>query len=140
MDKRARIPSQKALMAKEISTSYGIAQRGQKSSNSSKELARKTQPSPKTNETVTLNRETEKSQRIWSEVLQASPSEDQAAPTSSGKKSWADEVEEEMETQKKQGSIWDDFDIAKISNAGYKLEYVEPKTHVSLQLFQTSNG
>lgn len=26
-------------------------------------------------------------------------------------------------------SIWDNFDISKISNAGFKLEYVNPETH-----------
>ncbi|KAH0735031.1 hypothetical protein KY285_010738 [Solanum tuberosum] len=40
------------------------------------------------------------------------------------KKSWADEVEDEANELGKKKSIWDDFDIAKLANAGYKLEYV----------------
>uniref|UniRef100_A0A3Q7IXY1 Reverse transcriptase Ty1/copia-type domain-containing protein n=1 Tax=Solanum lycopersicum TaxID=4081 RepID=A0A3Q7IXY1_SOLLC len=37
-----------------------------------------------------------------------------------------DEVEEEAHSKAQKRSIWDDFDIAKISNARYKLEYVAP--------------
>ncbi|KAH0709164.1 hypothetical protein KY284_010591 [Solanum tuberosum] len=43
------------------------------------------------------------------------------------KKSWADEVEDEANELGKKKSIWDDFDIAKLANVGYKLEYVTPK-------------
>ncbi|PHU14690.1 hypothetical protein BC332_15895 [Capsicum chinense] len=39
--------------------------------------------------------------------------------------SWADEVEKEEETERKT-SIWDNFDISKVSNAGFKLEFVSP--------------
>lgn len=40
-----------------------------------------------------------------------------------------DEVEEELAMQKQKKSVWEDFDLSKISNAGFKLEYVAPKTH-----------
>ncbi|KAM3383419.1 hypothetical protein P3S68_008994 [Capsicum galapagoense] len=39
--------------------------------------------------------------------------------------SWADEVEKEEETERK-ASIWDNFDISEVSNAGFKLEFVYP--------------
>lgn len=34
--------------------------------------------------------------------------------------------EEERTVPKKKQSIWDNFDISKVSNAGFKLEYVAP--------------
>ncbi|MCD7452079.1 hypothetical protein HAX54_014919 [Datura stramonium] len=44
--------------------------------------------------------------------------------------SWADEVEQQGEEVEKHvgnaKSIWNSFDISKISNAGFKLEYVDP--------------
>ncbi|KAH0706234.1 hypothetical protein KY285_010732 [Solanum tuberosum] len=46
--------------------------------------------------------------------------------SSNNKKSWADEVEDEANALVKKKSIWDDFYIAKLANAGYKLEYVTP--------------
>lgn len=45
---------------------------------------------------------------------------------SSGKKTWADEIEEENVRTKSQGSVWDNFDMAKVSNAGFKFEYISP--------------
>lgn len=61
------------------------------------------QSSPQFNETETISNETEKVQqiaatRLWNEVIQTSPSNTQADPMSSSKKS-ADEVEEELEAQ-----------------------------------------
>lgn len=50
------------------------------------------------------------------------------ATISSQKLSWADEVESSHELNKKR-SIWDSFDIIKISNAGFKLEFTEPEMH-----------
>lgn len=41
--------------------------------------------------------------------------------------SLAYEVEEELGLSKKRTSIWDEFDIAKLSNAEFKLEFVPPK-------------
>ncbi|XP_019237195.1 PREDICTED: uncharacterized protein LOC109217410 [Nicotiana attenuata] len=82
MGNRARIPSQRALMAKETAE----LRRNQKGTKA---------------KAVTIQ--------------------------NSGRKSWADEVEEVTEKQRKKSSVWDNFDIAKISNAGYKLEYVQPR-------------
>ncbi|MCD9560132.1 hypothetical protein HAX54_018608 [Datura stramonium] len=49
--------------------------------------------------------------------------------SSSSKMSWADEVERQQNMKKE--SVWDKFDIAKMSNAGFKLEFVEPAKHDS---------
>lgn len=43
-----------------------------------------------------------------------------------GRKSWADEVEEELQSRLPKESIYDKFDITKINKAGFKLEYVAP--------------
>lgn len=59
---------------------------------------------------------------IWNDVVTRSTS--MLLKASSGKKSWADEVEEEAEMQNKKRSIWDEFNISKLANAWYKLEYV----------------
>lgn len=60
------------------------------------------------------------------------------SPTSSAKKSWADVVEEEANatTHVKKHSIWDEFDISKISNVGFKLEYVAPTMLVAPPLLK----
>ncbi|XP_016503545.2 uncharacterized protein LOC107821624 [Nicotiana tabacum] len=34
-----------------------------------------------------------------------------------------------MEEKEKKKSVWDNFDIGKISNAGYKVEFISPKVH-----------
>ncbi|MCD9560342.1 hypothetical protein HAX54_018962 [Datura stramonium] len=49
----------------------------------------------------------------------------------SGKKSWANVMEEEADVAlpMKKPSIWDDFDISKISSSGFKMEYVAPIMH-----------
>lgn len=45
------------------------------------------------------------------------------------KLSWADEVElQEKQPTQLPSSVWDNFDISKITNAGFKLEYVSPET------------
>ncbi|KAG5614830.1 hypothetical protein H5410_014654 [Solanum commersonii] len=62
---------------------------------------------------------------IWTENIPSSRDGSQVE-SSSSKPSWANEVEEEVASQGRHKSIWDDFDIAKLSNAGYKLEYVAP--------------
>ncbi|KAG5604639.1 hypothetical protein H5410_026131, partial [Solanum commersonii] len=49
--------------------------------------------------------------------------------SSSGGRSWTDEVDDESVKPVHQSSIWDNFDIAKISNVRFKLEYVEPIMH-----------
>ncbi|KAH0723425.1 hypothetical protein KY285_005978 [Solanum tuberosum] len=72
---------------------------------------------------------------IWTEIMQSSKGGSQVE-SSSGKQSWADEVEEEVASKGRQKSIWDDFDIAKLSNAGYKLEYVAPSKDGEEQLVE----
>ncbi|XP_070038280.1 uncharacterized protein [Nicotiana tomentosiformis] len=42
---------------------------------------------------------------------------------------WAEEVEASVEMATK-SSIWDNFDITKVSNAGFKLDFIEPEKHV----------
>lgn len=42
--------------------------------------------------------------------------------------SWADEVEEMLDTNV-QGSIWDNFDITKVTNVGFKFDYIAPEMH-----------
>lgn len=54
-------------------------------------------------------------------------------PPSLSSHSWADEVKA-MESQRnakdtspiRNASVWDNFDISKISNAGFKLEFISP--------------
>ncbi|XP_060183323.1 uncharacterized protein LOC132613322 [Lycium barbarum] len=53
----------------------------------------------------------------WEEAMQMS--------NNTGRQSWADEVDAAVEMRGK-GSIWDNFDISKISNAGFKLDFVSP--------------
>ncbi|KAH0696218.1 hypothetical protein KY290_013576 [Solanum tuberosum] len=63
-------------------------------------------------------------QEQWNEMLKS--------PSTSGTKSWADVVEEEVKSiPVRKVSIWDDFDISKVSNTGFKLEYVEPTSYDS---------
>uniref|UniRef100_M1DB28 Uncharacterized protein n=1 Tax=Solanum tuberosum TaxID=4113 RepID=M1DB28_SOLTU len=59
-------------------------------------------------------------QKEWDEIVQAS--------RSSSKQSWADEVEAMQEVQRKP-SIWKNFDINKVSDAGFQLEFVAPEIH-----------
>ncbi|MCD7467013.1 hypothetical protein HAX54_004184 [Datura stramonium] len=54
----------------------------------------------------------------------------------SDKLSWADEVERQQLNQRK-SSVWDKFDITKMSNAGFKLEFVEPAKHGAKIITQT---
>ncbi|KAH0685006.1 hypothetical protein KY289_022758 [Solanum tuberosum] len=61
----------------------------------------------------------------WKEIT-LSNSDRSPIDSRSSKQSWADEVEEEDALLGKPKSIWDNFDIAKLSNAGYKLDYVTP--------------
>lgn len=64
----------------------------------------------------------------WNEVQQASTSSNETVHVINGRKLWADKVKEETEVQRKKSLVWDNIDITKISNAGYKLEYVQPKS------------
>ncbi|KAK4729493.1 hypothetical protein R3W88_022481 [Solanum pinnatisectum] len=61
----------------------------------------------------------------WKEIT-LSNSDRSPMDSRSSKQSLADEVEEEDELLGKPKSIWDNFDIAKLSNARYKLDYVTP--------------
>ncbi|KAH0748716.1 hypothetical protein KY290_027948 [Solanum tuberosum] len=82
------------------------------------------------NGTVPCNQETLKQQQakvleFWNEIVQTSWGGSQVESSSSNQ-FWADEVEEEVASQGKKKLIWNEFDIAKLTNAGYKLEYVPP--------------
>lgn len=92
-----------------------------------------------TNETVLNNANGEKSKlkqamNLWNKVIQNPRSEGKVNSLSNGRKSWAGEVYEELGQQGKKSSIWDEFDIAKLSNAGFKLEYVSPKVQGESQV------
>ncbi|KAH0682965.1 hypothetical protein KY290_021555 [Solanum tuberosum] len=82
------------------------------------------------NGTVPCNKDMVRQQQnqasnIWKGIMQTTG--DRSPMESSGsKQSWADEVEEEIASSSKHKSIWDNFDIAKLSNAGYKLDFVPP--------------
>ncbi|KAH0675410.1 hypothetical protein KY285_023211 [Solanum tuberosum] len=53
--------------------------------------------------------------------------------TSSGGRSWTDEVDDESVKPVHQSSIWDNFDITKISNVRFKLEYsLQGKNYVPI--------
>ncbi|KAG5616778.1 hypothetical protein H5410_016602 [Solanum commersonii] len=169
MGKRARVPTQKALMAKEALQMKGNSQRGRKTGqiegkivesslnvaeSSTKSGARDTeklklrnvespsnqlvsagiiergisQGTGQVNETVPgckdpLRQQHKQAESIWDGITRTS-SVGSLVESSNSKKSWADEVEEETVSLGKKKSIWNDFDIAKLSNAGYKLEYV----------------
>ncbi|XP_019263718.1 PREDICTED: uncharacterized protein LOC109241432 [Nicotiana attenuata] len=103
------------------------------------------------NATVACSEEKKKQKEIevdFSETpLNASPSElrspelgegssktspnSQGTGAGSGKLSWADEAEimEIAQEANSGGTIWDNFDITKVTNAGFKLEFVEPIVH-----------
>ncbi|KAF3660918.1 hypothetical protein FXO38_11988 [Capsicum annuum] len=55
---------------------------------------------------------------------------------SSGAKSWTDIVEEEEQLQNQRNSIWDNFDISKTANAGFKLVYVKPKQEEDIEVVE----
>ncbi|KAK6803332.1 hypothetical protein RDI58_001116 [Solanum bulbocastanum] len=61
----------------------------------------------------------------WADVVHTSASLSKFYPSSSGAKSLADQVEVEIPISK--ASIWDSFDISKVSNTGFKLDYVAPE-------------
>lgn len=101
-----------------------LLQRGQKN-NQTPAQTRRSPNWGKSNETVTRKSEAQKQHanvwQQWEEAINEPISES----SSSGKKSWADQVKEEERTEKT-NSILDNFHISKISNAGFKLEYVSP--------------
>ncbi|KAG5568182.1 hypothetical protein H5410_064802 [Solanum commersonii] len=59
------------------------------------------------------------------DVVHTSTSSRKFYPSSSGAKSWADQVKAEIPISKV--SIWDSFDISKLSNVVFKLDYVAPE-------------
>ncbi|KAG5609947.1 hypothetical protein H5410_021228 [Solanum commersonii] len=65
-------------------------------------------------------------QKLWEEISPPQPSR-KLSPSGSGTKSWAEEIEEEQMQRPKEKSMWDTFDIAKLSNDGFKLDYVAPE-------------
>lgn len=104
------------------------------------EECKNTEPA-KFNGTVTLSKTTDRNKqieagKIWSEVLRKSPTRIVEASSSNNKQSWADEVEEEEELMKSKRSIWDDFNISKLANAGYKLDYVAPSKSGAQQVME----
>lgn len=48
-----------------------------------------------------------------------------AEPSSSSWKSWTDIVKEEVTASAKKEAIWDNFEVTKVVNAGFKLDYVK---------------
>ncbi|MCD7449865.1 hypothetical protein HAX54_001907 [Datura stramonium] len=56
-------------------------------------------------------------QQLWNEVICTLVTTVGADPSISGTKSWADQVEEELDIPKMKTSVWDNFDIVKVSNA-----------------------
>lgn len=64
--------------------------------------------------------------RLWKEVIGTPMSK---GNTDRGTKSWAYLVDEEQEVPEGKNLVWDNFDITKVSNAGFKLEYVPPSKH-----------
>lgn len=125
MGKRARIPSQKALVA-QASSSLVTTNQGRKGNQNKFDVVVNQSPRGKENtqlEEQLTEEETEshvKMQEEWVKMVQS--------PTSSRKLSWAEVVEAAEETVAKR-PIWDNFDIGKISNAGFKLGYIAPETH-----------
>ncbi|XP_070006789.1 uncharacterized protein [Nicotiana sylvestris] len=125
MGKRVCVPSQKALIAKEETATYN-QNRGQRAQSSQ---LTETLCEQESNAIVIPIRESKKANKLkaipqWNEVVQSGNKKQ--SPSSSGTKSWADQVEEELEQPTKQSSIWENFDISKLSNTRFKLEYVAP--------------
>lgn len=61
----------------------------------------------------------------WEEGIQVPNSIARQQLNSTGRKSWADEVKAVTEIRAKP-SIWENFDITRRANVGFKLEYVNP--------------
>ncbi|MCD7451690.1 hypothetical protein HAX54_013073 [Datura stramonium] len=103
MGRRARIPSQKALRAQAMAAQ-------------SQGIQKKQIGTPRK-----VNTGTPLSNQV------SSGSERPTLNPSDGKDDghMADEVERSAEKEKKR-SVWDNFDIRKISNVGFKLDYMTP--------------
>lgn len=75
----------------------------------------------------------------WSEIVSGGSSQN----------SWADKVEQDLSSNEtdrgkdpycKGKSIWDSFDISKIANAGFKLEYVNPEYYNNQKIGEIEMG
>lgn len=51
------------------------------------------------------------------------------SPSENGSTAWADEVEEVRLQKPKAGTVWDTFDISKLTKVGFKLDYLAPEKH-----------
>ncbi|MCD7467480.1 hypothetical protein HAX54_004934 [Datura stramonium] len=71
---------------------------------------------PQSNATVTGN------------IKEVSSNQKPEAMARARRLSWAEKVEADPDLEKKT-SIWDNFDISKVSNAGFKLDFVAPDKH-----------
>lgn len=74
---------------------------------------------------VSPNQQVEE-QSIWEDITVKSTNRGKQISPTTSKKSWTDEVEKTKDVAEKKSSIWDNFDIDKVINAGFKLEYVAP--------------
>ncbi|XP_009796054.1 uncharacterized protein [Nicotiana sylvestris] len=135
MGMRACVPSQKALMAMSAATQakFQVGTSAANGSNPEKLSSPNNSNATSTNVTLVNNvkgEETEQAQamNVWNEAILNPRNEGQSKSPGNGRKSWADEVEKELGIEKRT-SIWEEFDIAKLSNAGFKLEYVQPKLY-----------
>ncbi|MCE2054951.1 hypothetical protein HAX54_041701 [Datura stramonium] len=142
MGRRTRIPSQKALMAKE-NANKGYT-KGKKSKQSGKvvqgdtgsknEIAELEEGEingtvvPRISKIAEVKKIHQDAITTWKEgVLNA-----QHSAGSSTKRSWFDEVEQDLTNKEVKESIWKKFDINKISNAGFKSESVPPDIQESI--------
>lgn len=123
------MPSQKALQTQAM-LSQGNALRGKKNKQAI-DIREEIQIGSEINEIVTcqqkVTQQISQAQALkqCNSVVQVSTSAGNHSPTSSGHKSWADLVEEEERSEPvKKPSIWDNFDISNVTDAGFKLEYV----------------
>ncbi|KAJ8567205.1 hypothetical protein K7X08_019413 [Anisodus acutangulus] len=92
-------------------------------------IAKQIEVQPKVIEAIDRATDRQKQQHaqlILEGVVEASSSKGMVDPASSGHKSRADQVDEESNSPKARSSVWDNFGIPKVSNAGFKLEYVAP--------------
>ncbi|KAF3679664.1 hypothetical protein FXO37_03756 [Capsicum annuum] len=125
MGKRACLPSQKALKA-QMTAKQGQYQRGSKVRMKKLEMEfNGIVTGPSSPDQISQS----KASNRWEQLFQATTSSRTRNQTSSGHKFWADQVEEENVNPFVKSSIWDRFDITKITNVEFKVGYVESKMH-----------
>lgn len=66
---------------------------------------------------------------VWNESILKPRNEGQSKSPGNGMKSQADKAKEKPGQTGKRNSIWDEFGITKLSNVGFKLEYIQPKLY-----------